>query len=41
LSRSPSRAELGRWVLVNAAQQKPLWVRTASVAVPGRLPLCH
>jgi selenocysteine lyase/cysteine desulfurase len=41
LSRSPSICELARLVLVNAAQQNPLWVRTAMVVVPGRLPLCH
>jgi hypothetical protein len=36
LSRSPSRAELWRLVLVNAAQQNPLWVRTMRVDEPGR-----
>lgn len=33
--------EFPRLVLVKAAQQKPPWVRTAMVLVPGRLPLCH
>ena len=28
-------------VLVRAAQQKPEWVRTMMVVVPGRLPPCH
>src|ERR1700680_2999856 len=35
LSRSPSICELRRLVLVNAAQQNPLCVRTATVVVPG------
>ena len=41
LSRSPSSGESWRRVLVKAAQQNPLWVRTMMVEVPGRLPLCH
>jgi len=40
-SRSPSWLDPGRRVFVRAAQQKPLLVRTMSVIVPGRLPLCQ
>src|SRR5580693_4210892 len=39
-SRSLSIAEFAR-VFVKAAQQNPLWVRTAMVEVPGKRPLCH
>jgi hypothetical protein len=35
------RLVFGHLVFANAAQQNPLCVRTAMVAVPGRLPLCH
>src|SRR5260370_36939387 len=41
LSRSSSICELARLVLVKAAQQKALWVRTAMGDVPGRLLLVH
>jgi hypothetical protein len=34
-SRSPSSDEFERLVFANAAQQNPLCVRTATVAVPG------
>jgi hypothetical protein len=40
LSRSWSSGEFKRLLLPNAAQQKPLCVRTAMVDVPGRLPVC-
>ena len=30
-----------RRVLISAAQQKPVAVRTRMAVVPGRLPLCH
>jgi hypothetical protein len=33
--------EFERLVLAKAAQHNPLCVRTAIVAAPGRLPLCH
>jgi hypothetical protein len=36
LSRSPSRGESERLVLIKTAQQNPLWVRTMRVDEPGR-----
>jgi hypothetical protein len=41
LSRSPSRGEFKRRVLMNPAQQNPLCARTPMLDVPGTLPLCH
>jgi hypothetical protein len=41
LSRSPLRAEFKRLVLMNVAQQNPVRVRTSTLEVPGKLPVCH